>query len=63
MWVLNNTGARQYTRAVLSIFADIYSTHPISAYIFLLSPTLGLPPWFIDVLFGVHITGISGWNL
>ena len=27
------------------------------------SPTLGLPPRFIDALFGVHITGISGWNL
>ena len=55
------TGARQYTRAVLSIFAEIHSTHPISAYIFLLSPTLGLPPRFIDALFGV--TGISGLNL
>ena len=59
----NKTGARQYTRAVLTIFAEIHSTHPISAYIFLLSPTLGLPPRFIDALFGVHITGISGWNL
>ena len=61
-WI-NKTGARQYTRAVLSIFAETHSTHPISAYIFLLSPTLGLPPRFIDALFGAHITGISGWNL
>ena len=59
----NNTGARQYTRAVLSIFAEIHSTHPISSYFFLLSPTLGLPTLFIDTLFGVHITGISGWKL
>ena len=57
----NKTGARQYTRNVLSIFAEIHSIHPISAYIFLLSPTLGLPPRFIDALFGV--TGISGLNL
>ena len=34
----NKTGARQYARPVLSIFAEIHSTHPISAYIFLLSP-------------------------
>ena len=53
----NKSGARQYTRAVFGIFAEIHSTHPISAYIFLLSPTLGLPPRFIDALFGV--TGIS----
>ena len=59
----NKTGARLYTRAVLTIFAEIHSTHLISAYIFLLSPTLGLPPRFIDALFGVHITGLSGWNL
>ena len=59
----NKTGARQYTRAVLSKFAEIHSTHPISAYIFLLSLTLRLPPQFIDALFGVHVTGISGWNL
>ena len=49
----NKTGARQYTRAVLSIFAEINSTHPISGYIFLLSPTLGLPPRLVDALFGV----------
>ena len=49
----NKTGARQYTRAVLSIFTEIHSTHPISAYIVLLSPTLGLPPRFIDALFGL----------
>ena len=58
---LNKTGARQYTRAVLSIIAEIHSTRPISAYIFLLSPTLGLPPQFIDALFGV--TEITGLNL
>ena len=57
----NKTGARQYTRVVLSIFVEIHSTHPISAYIFLLSPTLGFPPRFIDALFGV--TGISGFHL
>ena len=45
------------------IFAEIYSTRPIPAYMFLLSPTLGLPNRFIDALFGVHITGISSWNL
>ena len=39
------------------IFAEIHSTHPISAYVFLLSPTLGFPPRFIDALVGV--TGIS----
>ena len=54
---------RQYTLAVLGIFAEIHSTHPISAYIFLFSSTLGLSTWFTDALFGVHITGISGWNL
>ena len=52
------TGARQYARAVFSIFAEIHSTRPISSFVFLLSPTLGLPPRFIDALFGV--TGISG---
>ena len=52
-FTLNKTGARQYTRAVLNIFAEIHSTHPISAYIVLLSPTLGLPPRFIDALFGL----------
>ena len=46
--MLNKTGARQNTLAVLSIFAEIHSTHPI----FLVSPTLGLPPRFIDELFG-----------
>ena len=56
--ILNKNDARQYTRAVLSIFAEIRSSHPISAYIFLLSPTLGLPLRSIDALFGV--TGISG---
>ena len=54
----NKTGARQYTRAVFGMFAEIYSTRPISVYIFLLSPTLGLPPQFIDAQIGV--TGISG---
>ena len=61
MSVYNKTGARQYTRAFFSIFAEIHSTHLISAYIFLLSPTLGFPTRFIDALFGV--TGISGLNL
>ena len=59
--ILNKTGTRQYTPAVLSVFAEIHSTDPISAYIFLLSPTLGLPPQLIDALFGV--TEISGLNL
>ena len=31
--IVNKTGARQYTWAVLSIFAEIHSTHPISAYV------------------------------
>ena len=57
-FMYNKTGTRQYTQAIVSIFAEIHSTHPISASIFLLSPTLGLPPRFIDALFGV--TGISG---
>ena len=33
-----------------------------SLYSPLLSPTLGLPTRFIHALFGVHITGISGWK-
>ena len=40
---------------------SLYSPH--FCIHFLLSPTLGLPTRFIDALFGVHITGISGWNL
>ena len=60
--IQNKTGARQYTRVALSIFAEIHSTHPIFAYISLLSPTLGLPARLNDALFGVHITGISGWK-
>ena len=47
-------------RLFFSIFAEIHSSHPISTYIFLLSPTLGLPTRFIDALFG--FTGISGWT-
>ena len=39
---------------------SLYSPH---FCIHFLSPTRGLPPRFIDALFGVHITGISGWNL
>ena len=40
----NKTGARQYTRTVFSMFAEIHSTHPISAYIFFSLLLLGSHP-------------------
>ena len=51
--LMNKTGARQYTRTVFSIFAEIHSIHPISAYIFFSLLVFGS-----DTLFGV--TGMSG---
>ena len=47
-----------YVHGMRYLHHEVHELDDIS----LLSPTLGLPTRFIDALFGVHITGISGWK-